>query len=160
MRKNLGRLTGVGLTISLLALAPLASASNATATSTPNGDVNAISSSGTSTNKDNDADFNTLTQADRLGLFYAVANNSETAQTIHITVTLDGPGTGRDFILVDEDVFFGPWTPEQGSTISQGRFEFQVKHKEWPEGSYSLSVTGSGSESVTATSTFTIAYGK
>ena len=148
----------VTLGVALLALPPIAAADTVIARSAPNGDVTATSSSGSSTDKDKDGDFNTLTQADQLGLFWAVSNNSATAQTIRITVVLDGPGTARDMTLVDENVFFGPWTPEQGSTMEQDRFEFQVKRKDWPAGPYFLSVTGSGSESVTATSTFTIAY--
>ena len=142
----------------LLALSPIAVADTVRARSVPNGDVWATSSSGSLTDKDNDGDFNTATQADRLGLFWSVSNSAATAQTIHITVVVDGPGTARDMTLVDEDRFFGPWTPEQGNTIEQEFSEVQVKRKDWPAGTYSLSVTGSGSETVTATSTFTIAY--
>ena len=144
-----------------LALAPHAQASTARAESTPNGDVGVISSSGTSTNKDKDGDFNTATQGDRLGLFYAVDNGTEEAQTVHITVALDGPGTDRDETLVDEDVTLGPKCPNDGSLctdIAQDRFEFQIKRKTWPEGSYSLSVTGAGTETATAVSTFTVSY--
>ena len=132
--------------------------STSRATSQPNGDVWATSSSGSLTDKDKDGDFNTATQGDRLGLFWSVSNSAATAQTIHITVVVDGPGTARDMTLVDEDRFFGPWTPEQGNTIEQDFSEVQVKRKDWPAGTYSLSVTGSGSETVTATSTFTITY--
>jgi hypothetical protein len=116
-----------------------------------------ISSSGSLTDKDKDADFNTLTQADTLSLFYAVANQTDEAQTIHITVVLDGPGTTRDMTLVDQDVLVGA----QGSLddIAQNAFQFKIKHRDWPEGSYTLSVTGEGTESATAASTFSIAYG-
>lgn len=151
-------LTSAGLVTALMALAPLASADNVTARSVPNGDVGAMSSSGSVTDKDKDSDFNTLTQGDRLSLFYSVANHSATAQTIRVTVVLDGPGTARDVTLVDEDVSLRGHQPVGGSDFVQGRFEFQVKHKDWPEGVYSLRVTGSGSETVTATSTFTISY--
>lgn len=159
MRKNAFRLAGAALTISLLAFVPLASASTVTVRSAPNGDITATSSSGSLTNKDKDNDFNTLTQADRLGLFWSVANCADFAQTIHITVVLDGPGTTADMTFVDEDRFFGA-VDEQGCTIEQDFTEFQIKHKDWPAGTYSWTVTGSGSETATATSTFTIDYGK
>jgi hypothetical protein len=156
------RFVVLGSVIALfLASMPVALADNVTARSAPNGDVVVISSSGTSTNKDKDGNFNTLTQADGLGLLYAVANNTDAAQTAHITVDLDGPGTAQDATLVDEDVVLGPNCPQDGSLcedIEQNRFEFQIKRKDWPAGSYSLSVTGSGTESATAVSTFTVAY--
>ena len=92
--------------------------------------------------KDKDGDFNTLTQADRLSLFYSVVNNTDNAQTVHITVVLDGPGTARDMTLVDEDVLLGAsGSPDD---LAQNRFEFKIKRKDWPEGSCTLSVTGSG----------------
>jgi hypothetical protein len=88
-----------------------------------------------------------------------VANTADAAQTIRITVVLDRPGTVRDATLVDEDVALDGPSPTGGADFVQGNFSFQVKHKTWPEGTYSLSVTGSGSEgSGTATSTFTISY--
>ena len=153
----LRRLTLAGLLMSLLvALAPTAQADTVRVLTQPNGDLQITSSSGSLTDKDKDADFNTLTQADRLSLFYAVANLTEEAQTVHITVVLDGPGTAQDATLVDEGVLIGA----QGSLddIAQNRFEFMIKHKNWPEGAYSLSVTGSGTETGTAVSTFSVAF--
>ena len=153
----LRRLTLAGLLMSLLvALAPTAQADTVRVLTQPNGDLQITSSSGSLTDKDKDADFNTLTQADRLSLFYAVANLTEEAQTVHITVVLDGPGTAQDATLVDEGVLIGA----QGSLddIAQNRFEFMIMHKNWPEGAYSLSVTGSGTETGTAVSTFSVAY--
>jgi hypothetical protein len=146
-----------GLALSFfVALAPAAQADTVRVRSQPNGDLGITSSSGSLTDKDKDGDFNTLTKADTLSLFYAVANLTEEAQTVHITVVLDGPGTVRDTTLVDEDVLIGA----RGSLddIDQNSFEFQIKRNDWPEGSYSLSVTGSGTESATATSHFTVAY--
>lgn len=151
-------LTSASSVAAVLAFAPLASADTVTALSAPNGDLRATSSSGSLTNKDKDGDFNTLTQADRLSLFYAVSNRTASEQTVRVTVALDGPGTERDMTLLDEDVPLPGADPAQGAGLTQGSFDFQVKHKSWPEGTYSLSVTGSGSETVTATSTFTIAY--
>jgi hypothetical protein len=159
-----GRLTVVGLVISLsLALAPLAQADTQRASSEPNRDIQAISSSGAQagSNHDKDGDFNTVTQADKGILSYAVFNQAEFAQTVHITVVLDGPGTAQDATLVDEDVALGPSCPQDGSVCTdgtQGGFEFRVKQKDWPAGTYSLSVTGSASETATAVSTFTVAY--
>jgi hypothetical protein len=156
-----GRLI-VGTAISFaLALAPHAQASTARATSAPNGDVGVTSSSGASTNKDKDRDFNTVTQGDRLGLFYAVSNGRDEPQAVHVTVVLDGPGTARDATLVDEDVTLGPKCPNDGglcTDIAQDSFEFQVKRATWPAGTYSLTVTGVGTETATAVSTFTIRY--
>jgi len=160
--RRLSRLTVVGLVISLtLALAPLAQADNQRASSEPNGDIFVSSSSGALTNRDKDGDFNTLTQADKGSLFYSVFNQAELAQTVHVTVVIDGPGTVQDATLVDEDVDLAgcpPGTTCNGNT--QDRFEFKVRHKDWPAGTYSLSVSGSGSESLTVVSTFTVAYNK
>ena len=123
------------------------------------GDVGATSSSGSTTNKDKDGDFNTVTQSDRLGVYWGVFNHVALAQTIRITVVLDGPGTTGDMTFVDEDRFFEA-SGDQGCDIEQDFTRLQVKHQHFPAGTYSWSVTGSGSESVTATSTFTIDYGK
>ena len=151
--RGFGRLTVVGLVISMgLALAPLAQADTQRARSEPNGDIAVDSSSGATTDRDKDGDFNTVTQADRGTLFYAVANQTQETQTVHVTVVLDGPGTAQDATLVDESIVIGP------NDIHQDAFGFKVRHKDWPEGTYSLSVTGSGTESATAVSTFTIAY--
>jgi hypothetical protein len=157
------RLTVMGLVISLfLILAPLAQADTQRARSVPNGDIATTSSSGAqaSSNHDKDGNFNTLTQADK-GSLYSVFNQADFAQTVHITVALDGPGTAQDATLVDEDVALGPSCPQDGSLCTDlafDRFEFQVRQKDWPAGTYSLSVTGSASETATAVSTFTIAY--
>ena len=156
------RFVVLGSVISLLlALTPFAQADTQRVVSEPNGDIFATSSSGAvgGSNHDKDGDFNTLTQADKGILFYSVFNSAEFAQTVHITVALDGPGTAQDVTLVDEDFDLGPHCTGGLCTDSQqGRFEFQVRKKDWPAGTYSLSVTGSGSETATAVSTFTVAY--
>jgi hypothetical protein len=151
-------LTSAAVVIVLVALAPSASATNARACSVPNEDVCVSSSSGTSTNKDRDNNFSTLTQSEVLRFHSSVANTSQVAQTIRWTVVLDGPGTVRDATLIDEDVALDAPGPS-GADFVQRNLSFQVKHKDWPEGTYLLHATGTGSsESVTATSTFTIAY--
>ena len=158
------RLTVMGLVISLfLILAPLAQADTQRARSLPNGDIATTSSSGAQAGSDHDKDgnFSTVTQADKGSLFYSVFNQADFAQTVHITVALDGPGTAQDATLVDEDFDLGPSCPQDGSICTdsqQGRFEFKVSQKDWPAGTYSLSVTGSASETATAVSTFTVAY--
>jgi hypothetical protein len=156
--RNVASLACAAMGIAALALAPRAAADTVRAVSAPNGDVWISSSSGSTTNKDKDGDFNTVTQADRLGLHWSVSSTTAFAQTIGITAVLDGPGSAQDMTLVDEDRAFGPWTPEQGGTIEQDFTELQVKRSDWPAGTYALTVTATGSETVSATSTFTIAY--
>jgi hypothetical protein len=155
MRKLAWMISG-GLVVAALALAPFAAADTVRARSAPNGDLWATSSSGATTDKDHDGDFNTVRAGDRIGLFWSVSHTVPAAQTIHITAVLDGPGTEADMTLVDQDFAFGPWPGSED--LQQDFTEFQVKRKGWPEGTYSLSVTGSGSEAVTATSTFTVSH--
>lgn len=78
---------------------------------------------------------------------------------MHVTVVLDGPGTAQDATLVDEDVDLAECTVTC-TAIKQQFFEFKVRRSDWPAGTYSLSVTGSGSETATAVTTFTVAYNK
>jgi hypothetical protein len=156
--RRLAWLVSGGMVVAALVLAPFAAADTVTARSEPNGDLSATSSSGALTDKDHDGDFNTVKAGDRLGLFWAVSNNVPMAQTIHVTAVLDGPGTTADMTLVDQDFDFGPWTNPGGSTIEQDFTEFQVKRQGWPEGTYFLTVTGSGSEDVIATSSFTVSH--
>jgi hypothetical protein len=151
-------LTSAAVVIALVALAPSASATNARACSVPNRDVCVGSSSGAATNKDRDSNFSTVTQSEELLLHADVANLAPFPQTIRLTVVLDGPGTVRDATLIDEDIQFPARDPDGGALPVSRNLFFRVKHQTWPEGSYSLSVTGSGSETVTATSTFTVAY--
>jgi hypothetical protein len=156
--RRLAWLISGGFVVAALALAPFAAADTVRARSTPNGDLWATSSSGATTDKDHDGDFNTVRAGDRIGLFWSVANNVPMAQSIHITAVLDGPGTDADMTLVDQDFAFGAWPDPMGSTLQQDFTEVQVKRNGWPEGTYSLTVTGSGSEDVTATSTFTVSH--
>jgi hypothetical protein len=80
---------------------------------------------------------------------------------VRVTVVLDGPGAFQDATLVDENVDLAGCPPDRGCTASrQGTFSLRVRHKDWPAGTYSLSVTGSGSETATAVTTFTVAYNK
>jgi hypothetical protein len=146
------------LVVAALALAPFAAADTVMVRSEPNGHLSATSSSGALTDKDHDGDFNTVKAGDRLGLFWAVSNNVPMAQTIHVSAVLDGPGTTADMTLVDQDFDFGPWTNPGGSTIEQDFTEFQVKRTGWPEGRHFRTVTGSGSEEVLATSSFTVSH--
>ena len=64
------------------------------------GDITVIPDSGALTNKDKDGDAETLTHADDGAFSYTVFNNTEAAQTVHITVVLDGPSTAQDATVV------------------------------------------------------------
>jgi hypothetical protein len=160
--RRVGQVVTLGLIASLLLLvSPAAQADTQRAVSQPNGDISVTSSSGADVTSDHDKDgnFNTMTQADKGGLFYSVFNQADFAQTVHITVTLDGPSGFQDVVLVDEDFDLGPRCQGGLCTDSQqGRFEFQVRKQGWPAGTYSLIVTGSGSETATVASTFVVAY--
>jgi hypothetical protein len=156
------RFAVLGLVVGVLVGSmPAALADSDFAVSEPNGDISARAQSIASTNKDKDSDADTLTHADNLHIFFSVFNRAEFAQTLHVSVVLDGPGTFQDVTLVDENVDLGG-CPPGGPCIEsrQGTFSLKVRHKDWPEGTYSLSVTGSGSETATAVSTFTVAHGK
>jgi hypothetical protein len=129
--------------------------------SEPNGDISASAQSvaDMGSDKDKDGDPDTLTQADNLHIFFSVFNQAEFAQTVRVTVVLDGPGAFQDLTLVDEEVELAGC--DVTCTASrQGTFSLKVRHKDWPAGTYSLSVTGSGSETATAVTTFTVAYNK
>jgi aminoglycoside phosphotransferase len=84
------------------------------------------------------------------GLHYDVFNLTDSPQMVHVTVTLDGPGTIRD--AVDEDVALGRHcrSGEVCTDGTQGTFSFRVQTKGLPAGTYSLSVSGSGTETATA----------
>ncbi|MPZ96782.1 MAG: hypothetical protein GEU96_18210 [Propionibacteriales bacterium] len=150
-------IAAAGMAVALLiAMTFTAQASTERELSQPNGHLSATSSSGATTDRDRDADFNTVTKSDNGGLFYSVFNLTDFAQTVHVRVVLDGPGTVADAVLVDEDVALGPCDPTCEGT--QAFASFRVKAKDWPAGTYSLSVTGTGNETVTAVSTFTVHY--
>jgi hypothetical protein len=127
--------------------ATVANATTATVRSVPNGDVAVTVSVGSLTDRDRDGDFNTATKNDIASLFYAVANNSDVAQTIRVDYALDGPGTARDRTF-SQAVSLAP------GGIHQDREEFKVKNMT-ADGEYVLTITGSGTESATARATFT-----
>lgn len=159
--RHLARAVVVLLVVGLsFGLAPAAQADTQWAQSEPNGHIWLSASSGATTDRDKDRDFNTLTQADKGILHYSVFNQAEFAQPVRITVSLDGPGTAQDAVLVDEVFDLGPRC--QPGTVctdaQQGTFRFKINQSKWPAGGYSLTVTGSGSESATAISTFTVTY--
>jgi hypothetical protein len=158
--RSFGRLTVVGLVVSLfLALAPLAQADSDQDVSEPNGDISARGQSVASSDKDKDGNADTLTHSDNLHIFFSVFNLAEFAQTVRVSVVLDGPGTFQDLTLVDEDVDLGPHCTGGLCTDSrQGIFSLKVKRNKWPAGTYSLRVTGAGSETAIAVPTFAVAY--
>jgi hypothetical protein len=145
----------------LVASIPSAVADTQRVRSQPNGDLSASAQSVASSDKDKDQNWDTLTHGDNLHIFFSVFNLAEFAQTVHVSVVLDGPGTFQDLTLVDEDVAMGPACTGGLCTDSrQGIFSLRVRHHDWPSGTYSLSVTGSGSETATAVTTFTVAHNK
>ena len=143
----------------LVAAMPSAVADSQRVVSEPNGDISARGQSIASSDKDQDGNAETLTHSDNLHIFFSVFNLAEFSQTVRVTVAIDGPGAFEDMTLVDEDVFLdacpsgGPCTESR-----QGTFSLRVKRKDWPAGTYSLSVTGAGSETATAVTTFSVAY--
>lgn len=141
-------------------LAPAAQADTQRAESGPEGHIWLTSSSGATTDRDRDRDFNTLTQADKGIFFYSVFNQAEFPQPVRITVSVDGPGTAQDAVLLDEVFELGPACQPGGvcTDSQQGTFRFKVMRRDWPAGGYALHVTASGSESATAVSTFTVGY--
>ena len=156
------RFAVLGSVIALvMASTPSALAASDQAVSEPNGDISArgqaIADLGS--DRDGDGDPDTLTHADNLHIFFSVFNLAEFAQTVRVTVVLDGPGDFQDLTLVDEEVELA------GCDVTctagrQGTFSLRVKRKSWPAGTYSLIVTGSGSETATAIPTFTVAHNK
>ena len=156
--KRLAWLTSGACVVAGLALAPFAAADTVRALSAPNGDLWATSSSGAVTDKDRDGDFNTVRASDRIRMHWSVSHSVPAAQTIHITAVLDGPGTEADMTLVDQDFAFWPSPDFFVRDLHQAGTELQVNRKDWPEGTYSFIVTASGSEAVTATSTFTVSH--
>jgi hypothetical protein len=97
-------------------------------------------------------------------LHCSVFNRAEFAQAVHISVPSRwSVATVEDATLVDEDVVLCPRCPQDGSLFTDGteaNLEFKVRRNDWLAGTYSLSVTGWGSETATRLSTFTVAYKK
>jgi hypothetical protein len=125
----------------------VASATTSQVRSEPNGDLGVTVSVGSLTDRDRDSDFNTVTKNDIASMFFAVANNADITQTVRIDYALDGPGTALDRAFTKE-VVLAP------GDIHQEREEFKVGNRT-PKGVYSLTVTGSGTETATTTATFT-----
>ena len=130
--------------------ASLAAANAAHACSDPTRAVCVDADAGTSTDKDRDGDYTTATNSEEVAAFWAVANNTDETQTVRVRLVLDGPGTSEDQTLI------GGWVMSPGE-IRQGTIElFKVHKKNTPRGDYTWTVSGSGNESVSATSTFTV----
>jgi hypothetical protein len=150
----------LGSAVALLVVAmPSALADTQRVVSEPNGDISASAQSIASSNKDKDSNAETLTHSDNLHIFFSTFNLAEFSQTVRVTVALDGPGAFEDVTLVDEDVFLGG-CPSGGTCVEsrQGTFSLRVRRKDWPAGTYSMSVTSAGSETATAVTTFSVAY--
>jgi hypothetical protein len=127
-----------------------AAADTAQACSEPTRAVCVTADAGTDVSKDRDGDYTTATTAEEVAAFWAVGNNTDETQTVRVRLVLDGPGTSEDRTLV------GGWVMSPGE-IRQGIIElFKVHKKNTPRGVYTWTVSASGNESVSATSTFTV----
>jgi hypothetical protein len=140
----LGLCTALAVTVG----ASVASATTTRVPSQPNGDIAVTVSTGSETDRDHDGDFNTVTKNDIAARFYAVANNSGITQTIRIDYVVDGPGTEFDRAFTQE-VVLAP------SDIYQTKEDFKVT-RSMPHGQYTLTVTGSGTETATASAFYTL----
>lgn len=116
--------------------------------SEPNGDVRVTVSVGAQTDKDHDGDIDTAIQGDTVSLFFAVVNQSDITQTMTVAYALDGPGTALDRAFTIEVVL------EPGG-IHQEREELRIQ-KETALGQYTLTVTGSATETASARAGFEV----
>ena len=134
----------------MISTAPKAVADFAHACSTPDGTLCANADAGVDdVSKDPDGDYTTATNSQDVSAFFAVENRSSQTQSVTITLVLDGPGTSMDRTLIlNRDVAPGD--------ISQGNVALFKVHKKTPNGSYSWTVTGAGTETASATSIFTV----
>ena len=140
------------LLVLLIALAvavwsSVASATTSSVRSEPNGDLRVTVSAGSVTDRDRDGDPDTATKNDTASLFFAVVNQSAVTQTVRIDYVLDGPGTGLDKALTKSVVL-------EPNGIHQEREELKLRQGT-PLGQYALTVTASGTETATASGTFT-----
>ena len=130
------------LALIMTSLGAIAGASTSDVRSQPNGDIRVIVSTGCQgTNRDGDNDLNTCTNGDNMSLFYSVGNQSDVTQTITIDYVLDGPGTEFDRAFTHEVVL-------EPNDFVQDLDGIRVQNKKTPLGEYTLTVTGSGSETV------------
>lgn len=130
--------------------ATVSQAASDSACSEPTRAVCATSDAGTAISKDRDGDYATATASEEVSAFWAVENNTDQVQTVRVTLVLDGPGTSEDRTLI------GGWemAPQE---IRQGSIElFKVHKKKTPQDTYTWTVTARGTESVSASSTFTV----
>lgn len=147
-RRGLG--AAVMLALIVTSLGAIAGASTSDVRSEPNGDVRVIVSVGCQgTNRDGDNDLNTCTHGDDISLFYSVGNQSGVTQTIRIDYVLDGPGTELDRAFTREVAL-------EPNDFVQDLDGIRVQNKKTPLGEYTLTVTGTGSESVGTTAFVTV----
>jgi opacity protein-like surface antigen len=139
----------VGATIAALVGTSVAAATTNMSRSQPNGDLGILVSAGTLTNRDRDGDFSTLTNGDVASVHYGVDNRVAT-QTVHITFQVDGPGTDFDRAF-ERDVVIA-----QGDIYQQNLALYKVKKNATPRGTYSVTVTASGTETGSTAATFTV----
>ena len=138
------------LTVFVVTLGVVASASTSSATSEPNRNIRVLVSVGCgATNRDHDGDFNTCGKGDTASLLHSVFNQSDVTQTITIDAALDAPGTELDLASTQQVVL------EPGG-IHDEFDEMRVQNKVTPLGTYTLSVTASGSEAASPSASLTV----
>lgn len=136
----------------LVLVAPGASATSSEATSAPAGDLTVILSTGATTDKDGDGNVDTATRGDRLQANSQVLNNTAEGtppQAIDITLSVDGPDGVHDATF-SRQVVLGP-----GDSVVDFQELFKGK-KDTPTGLYTVTITASGSETVSTSATFTV----
>lgn len=101
-----------------------------------------------STNKDRDGNADTATLGDKVTALYSVRNNTASAQTLTIAYTLDGPGTASDATR-SEQVTIG------AAATYRDVFSYTVTTR-LDKGTYFLTVTASGTETISATASLSV----
>jgi hypothetical protein len=148
LRVRTPMLLGLLTALAIILGASVASATTSRVPSLPNGDIAVTVSTGSLTDRDHDGDFNTVAKNDIASRFHAVANNSDITQTIRIDYVVDGPGTEFDRAFTQEVVL-------EPKGIHQAVEDFKVIRR-MPVGQYTLTVTGSGTETATASAFYTL----
>lgn len=127
----------------VLAGASAAVATTGEATSTPGYHLTVSSSLSSSTDRDHDDNADTAKAGDTVVAYAWVRNNTDGAQTVTVTYTLDAPGTAYDTTHTEQvDLGAGQTATHAGSLRVVGRF---------PPGPYHLTTTATGTEQASAT---------
>lgn len=137
----------------LLAVPAVSEAAFDTNCSQPSRAVCATSDAGSADfKKDSDGNYTTLTRNEYAAAFWSVQNNTDQPQTVNATLVLDGPGTAQDRTLTMSWVL----APDELKQSFGSLFKAQPQNV--PAGTYTWTVTATGAETVSASSTFTVSY--